>query len=198
MAVPARDALLASVEERHQRLHERVTRILDTARQRADYAQRSLAVPRAPVRGLALRVQALHQRGTHALAKGLGAPRLRMARLAQRLAHRRPVVESGHARVRAATGQLQGALRASMNAWSRRVVRAGASLQALDPAAVLARGFAIAYAPDGQTVRDARTLSIGDQIRLQFARGRARARIDDLGADGDDKYDWDDASVEGR
>ena len=44
-----------------------------------------------------------------------------------------------------------------------------ASLSQLDPLAVLTRGYAIAIGPDGKAVRDAGTLVIGSELRLNFA-----------------------------
>jgi exodeoxyribonuclease VII large subunit len=48
----------------------------------------------------------------------------------------------------------------------------------LSPLRTLERGYAIVFAPtDGKVVRDAASLSPGDQIRIQFSRGKARAVV---------------------
>lgn len=56
----------------------------------------------------------------------------------------------------------------------------GERLQALSPLAVLQRGYSITRrADDGNVVRDATTLRTGDALRVKFARGMARVRVED-------------------
>ena len=54
------------------------------------------------------------------------------------------------------------------------------SLDALDISRTLARGFVLATDTQGRALRDAAQLKQGDEVRLHFARGRARARIEDV------------------
>ena len=54
--------------------------------------------------------------------------------------------------------------------------RAG-QVDALSPLAVLGRGFAVPRTEDGTIVRDASVLSPGDELRLRFAQGTARASV---------------------
>lgn len=53
-----------------------------------------------------------------------------------------------------------------------------ASLDALSPLAVLQRGYAIAQHKDGRLLRDARSVSIGDPVRVRLAKGRLEARVE--------------------
>ena len=53
-----------------------------------------------------------------------------------------------------------------------------ASLDALSPLGVLKRGYAIAQTRDGQLLRDSRSTSIGQQIRVRLGRGRLEARVE--------------------
>jgi exodeoxyribonuclease VII large subunit len=57
-----------------------------------------------------------------------------------------------------------------------------ASLEALSPLAVLQRGYAIAQDKDGHLLRDAHSVSIGDQVSVRLARGRLKARVEGLEA----------------
>jgi exodeoxyribonuclease VII large subunit len=50
-------------------------------------------------------------------------------------------------------------------------------LSASSPEAVLARGYSVARRADGTAVRDASVLGLGEELELQFARGRARADV---------------------
>jgi exodeoxyribonuclease VII large subunit len=53
-------------------------------------------------------------------------------------------------------------------------------LEALDPLAVLKRGYAMALASDGKVVTDAARLAVGDSLSLRFARGAADVRVQAL------------------
>lgn len=56
-------------------------------------------------------------------------------------------------------------------------------LDLLSPLRTLERGYAIAFAEKtGRAVLDAETLSRGDHLQLRFARGRARATVEETGA----------------
>jgi exodeoxyribonuclease VII large subunit len=50
-------------------------------------------------------------------------------------------------------------------------------LRQLDPQAVLARGYAIAFDADGKAVRDAAGLQPKDVLRLALAKGGARTEV---------------------
>jgi exodeoxyribonuclease VII large subunit len=54
-------------------------------------------------------------------------------------------------------------------------------LESLSPLAVLQRGYSVTQrASDGQLVRDATTLMVGDQIVSRFAHGQATSRIEEI------------------
>ena len=54
-------------------------------------------------------------------------------------------------------------------------------LGSVDPLAVLGRGYSIVYdVPGGRIVKDAASLSKGQQVRVDFAAGRALCRVDEV------------------
>ena len=55
---------------------------------------------------------------------------------------------------------------------------ARARLEALSPRAVLARGYSLVTLSDGSVVRQAAQLSKGDTLSIEFAQGRAGARVE--------------------
>jgi exodeoxyribonuclease VII large subunit len=55
--------------------------------------------------------------------------------------------------------------------------RQTASLEALSPVAILNRGYALVFDANGQLVKDAEQLSVGDELSARLARGRVRARV---------------------
>ncbi|HXG21381.1 MAG TPA: exodeoxyribonuclease VII large subunit [Methylomirabilota bacterium] len=85
-------------------------------------------------------------------------------------------------------GQLQSASVRLRLALERRHERARsrlqeltAALQSLSPLAVLGRGYSLTRTwTEGKVVTDAATLAPGDLLRLSFAKGEARARIEEV------------------
>jgi exodeoxyribonuclease VII large subunit len=183
LVAPEREALAAAIEERTAQLRRGATRALERAQQRLDYAQRTLLSPRAPFRTLDARIEALAARLARALEQRIAARRAALTASARQLAACAADTAAGHARLQRAAALLQSTLRERLHTWRRRCAELAARLHALDPDAVLARGYAIAYAPDGRTVRDAAQLSVGQTLRLRFARGGAQVHVDALDAD---------------
>ena len=55
------------------------------------------------------------------------------------------------------------------------------ALNTLSPLAVLGRGYSLTRTiPGGNVIADAATLTPGDSVRLTFAKGEARATIDEV------------------
>ncbi len=52
------------------------------------------------------------------------------------------------------------------------------NLSHLDPTAVLRRGYSIVTSSTGSVVSDAGDISVGDALRLRFARGAAGVRVE--------------------
>lgn len=65
-------------------------------------------------------------------------------------------------------------------ALSARLAATASGLEALDPSAVLRRGYAIAFAPDGRALRDAREAAPGDKITIRLASGSIGARAETI------------------
>ena len=163
MVVPERAALLAQMAGAVTVLRGTATRRLREERLRLDGLERRLGAAIAErVRGARAAVREI-TRGLEQLA-----PRRRLDVLRERLAA---------ARRRVALG-----MRASLERRRSLVARAAAQLDSLSPLAVLDRGYALVWrVRDGTLVRDAGELAGGERVRLRFARGEARARIEDDG-----------------
>lgn len=70
------------------------------------------------------------------------------------------------------------AIEKQMEEAQKRLALAAASLDALSPLAVLDRGYAIAQREDGSLLRDAKSVSIGESIRVRLAKGRIAANVE--------------------
>jgi exodeoxyribonuclease VII large subunit len=120
----------------------------------------------------------LATRATALLERSLGSARLRLERARAALERRRP--GTADARLAPLVARLAAARRALDAAQSRRLATLQARLEALDPEAVLARGYALALDPAGRAVTNSATLAEGVALRLVFARGGARARVESV------------------
>jgi exodeoxyribonuclease VII large subunit len=75
-----------------------------------------------------------------------------------------------------------------LSAFQRRIERVRSRLQeltaalnSLSPLAVLGRGYSLTRTlPAGKVVTDATTLTPGDLLRLTFAKGEARVRVEEV------------------
>lgn len=70
------------------------------------------------------------------------------------------------------------AMRARLRRGREQLLSAAQRLAALNPLAVLTRGYSVTWrGADGRVVTDARELHVGDEIRTQFAMGQVRSRV---------------------
>ena len=86
------------------------------------------------------------------------------------LARQREGCEHASARLAAAAGKLLAPGEATL-------ARLAASLDALSPLSVLARGYAIARGGDGHVVKDARELAVGDELTVLLGTGSVGASV---------------------
>ena len=67
-----------------------------------------------------------------------------------------------------------------MGRWKReRLVRGAASLDAMSPLKVLARGYAIAETEEGRILRSRKDASPGQPLRLRLSDGSLNCRVAD-------------------
>jgi len=179
LAAPDRDRLLQSVLHRWTRIEQLTNARLRAQSQRLDFALRALAAPRAPIRGLQARLDALRAR---IVALGGGLVSARAARLSH-LRTRSALFRAAIAPPRAA--RLSG-LRARMAVFraamvptrAARLEAAARALQALDPRQVVGRGYALVRNEQGRLVTDAAQLSAGQPLQLELARGTAQVSVE--------------------
>ncbi|GIW42797.1 MAG: exodeoxyribonuclease 7 large subunit [Candidatus Binatia bacterium] len=104
--------------------------------------------------------------------------RQRLEQLAQRLRDPRHTVENLRLRLDELAERAQLAMARRIEHYRQHLRALADRLAALNPLAVLERGYAIVkHSTSGEIVRDASTLSPGDAVHVQFARGRATAEV---------------------
>ena len=178
LAGPARADLLARLREKRQSLLRQTQSGLDARAQRVDSLAARLQNPADRLAANSARLGAARARLGAAFASRTHDAEWRLVRAIRRLAAAMPNLALLQQRI----GQLDAALRRAtpqrICALGEDLARLSLSLAHLDPAAVLARGYAIARRPDGSLVRDSAGLQAGDPLQLSFARGAAAVRVE--------------------
>jgi exodeoxyribonuclease VII large subunit len=177
-AAPDRTGLLRQIDDRRTSLRRSTRGLVQRAQQRLDYAQRTLSGPRAPLQALAQRVQSLGLRAGHALGRRVETLRRRAEQLSASLRRASPRPDAGRLGLQRRAAALAAGARHELDRRRSRLHSLEAQLHALDPNAVLARGYALAFDAGGRVVTDAARLAAGDSLRLRFARGGARTRVE--------------------
>jgi len=175
---------------RHLRgLGERASRAtwrsLERQMQRIDYLGRRLVDPRERLEARRRQLELLASRLQAAFDRTVDARRWRLAQARRRLSQAAPDLAARMHRVEQVRLALETATGRSFDALTARLGRLEARLVALDPHAVLGRGYAIATTVDGNIVRDAAGLRPGDEVAITFSRGRAQARVEHVLGDDD-------------
>lgn len=184
-ATPTAAAELASPDQRRdmQRLDEWQRRLQRAQQQQLQQArlqlQRQAGRLRHPGERLRLQQQRLQQlalRLQRAMQQRLQQQRWQLARLEQRLqapdaSSRRQVLQQWRQRLRYALQQRLGLARQRLRA-------AQASLQALNPQAVLARGYSLVTLADGSVLRSVQQVQAGSTLRVTVADGSVAARVE--------------------
>lgn len=88
-------------------------------------------------------------------------------------------VTSGRSRFDMLCAQLDAAGLARLDDAGLRFRLAASALDALSPLAVLDRGYALAQNENGQLIRDAANIEIGDNLRLRLAKGALLCRVEE-------------------
>jgi len=179
LASPSRADLLSAISGLRERLHRRMVRDTETRMQLLDHLARRLVHPAQRIQAQAAVLAQLVASVRRATERAFERERRRLSGLIERSRRRIPQIEPltqlavhlAH-RLQAASSQQISEREAHLRALTR-------SLAALDPRAVLERGYSIARDQEGRAVRDSATVARGAPLDLTFARGTARVRVED-------------------
>jgi exodeoxyribonuclease VII large subunit len=89
-------------------------------------------------------------------------------------------VVNAQARFETASAGCSTAMEMRLSEARERLGLAAASLDALSPLAVLQRGYAIAQDNSGSLLRDAKSVAVGDEVRVRLAKGSLNTRVDSV------------------
>jgi exodeoxyribonuclease VII large subunit len=169
--------LLARAQVLQARLTRALRRSIEQRMQQADFLGRRLVHPGERIGNQLEHLDHLRSRLGSAWTRGVDGAHLPLARASHRLGAALPDID----RLQAEQTQLRLRLaRSAQHALDRQlafVARLQAHLHHLDPRQVLGRGYAIVSTAQGQIVRYSAQLHADDEVGLEFAYGRAIARV---------------------
>lgn len=184
LAVPDAAEFERFFAQRMSRLSQVMTRHLKDLRRQLEFLQRRAALV-SPAARLSQRIQQLDDlelRLMRALRQRLSDVNARLLDLQGRLWRASPgqrlqVVRARHAML---STRMEAAMRARLQAAQARFQPLVRTLHAVSPLATLDRGYAIVTTESGKVLQDAGVVRRGQIIHARLARGRVRARIEDL------------------
>jgi exodeoxyribonuclease VII large subunit len=178
LAAPERTRLQRHLDELRRAIVRGSLRTLGEARQRLDLAAGRLRHPADLLRQRRERNAALAHRLGAALRHRLGRQRFELARLGDRLGRRRPDLRFAGQQLKHLQKNLAAAAAADVARRRGRLDRLADRLAALDPTAVLARGYSMAIDADGHIIKSAEDVELGSEITVHVAQGRLAARVE--------------------
>jgi exodeoxyribonuclease VII large subunit len=178
LASPPRAELLARVAAHIDRLRRRLARDLETRMQLLDHLSRRLVHPGRRLQAQAAMLAQLRARLARASERSVEREQWRLVRLAERARRSLPPIDSLAVRTAELARRARAAALQSVASRTARVEALARSLAALDPHAVLERGYGIVRDAEGRALRDAAHLAVGDRLDITLARGGAEARVE--------------------
>ncbi|WP_319239916.1 exodeoxyribonuclease VII large subunit [uncultured Propionivibrio sp.] len=180
LAAPERDALIARVDALHGALTRLLRRDLERRAQRLDLIAGRLQHPAQRLANQREALDNLKRRLASALRNRANRSRQALGDLTQRLLLARPRTADAARRLDALPPRLHGSWKRLRAERAATLARLGASLDHLNPHAVLARGYGIVSDANGNIVRDSRELEPNERITVCLHSGRLDARIETL------------------
>jgi len=174
---PSREHLFGQVDLTRRHLERALTRLLTDKTQRLDYLSRRLVHPGEK---LALQRERLTAQRRHLrrLAEArLEQARRRLAALEARLQRQQPRPQETARQLDRLAARLEQAAASQFSARKLKLAQLGATLLAMNPEAVLTRGYAIVQKRNGHAVRSPNEVAQGERVTLRLAEGQTEALI---------------------
>lgn len=186
LAVPVKAELEARREATTRALVAAMERRIEAERKEMSAFSRRLVHPRRRVQDWQLRVDDLTGRLRRSMDHAIRHRRERLAWRSERLRAASPAgtVRRAAERIEGFRRTLPANLRLRIRELRTRAAETAARLRALSPDAILARGYGVARTvPEGDVIREAGRLTVGQLVDIRVARGRFRARVEEIRAD---------------
>ncbi|HUL42200.1 MAG TPA: exodeoxyribonuclease VII large subunit [Burkholderiales bacterium] len=175
LASPNRLELLAGLALIEKRLQRVIMRALEGRMQQLDYLSRRLQHPAAQLLERRAHLQQLVLRLKSAWSRHADNRHWRIRELRQKL--KAPeTVRLQQRQVDLAT-RLRRSVESHLESMRARLRNLNSHLAHLSPKLVLERGYSVVEDAAGKIIRDSAQIASGDQLKMTFARGTARARV---------------------
>lgn len=178
---PDRQEWLLRLTGLQRRLSGSMQNRLRQTSQRLDWLSRRLQSPGQRLARTRARVSELRQRQGSALQHLLQRRQHKLSQLQARLLQHTPaqriaVLQERHSNLRE---RLHKAMQERLRYQAQKLVELSRALDAISPLATLGRGYALAQrVSDGELLRDASKVCIGEQIETRLARGKLVCRVE--------------------
>jgi len=181
MAVPDIGDIVRRLEGAAEALHERLVRALGDACRRVASAGDGIRrhAPGRRVDELFQKVDAAAGRMSRALAYRTAVAAGRLSAPAQRLRMKAPALSAGRARLGFIGMRMLSGIRARMKIGRFATARQAASLDALNPLAVVGRGYSLTKDADGKPVKSVRALHRGDVVETLLRDGIVISKVEE-------------------
>lgn len=177
---PNRAELLARLGVLGARLVRDIDRALGTRMQHLDYLGKRMVHPGERIGAELRHMGHLANRLRSATSHALDAVKWNLSGLARRLRDGLPDIDAHSASQRDLRLRLQHGQARLLEQHEARLGRMQANLDHLNPQAVLERGYSIVAKLGGQIVRSSQQVAAGEVLRLTFARGAARTKVEHI------------------
>jgi exodeoxyribonuclease VII large subunit len=174
---PDRIMVLRQIVQTGESMRRSLRRKFEVSAQTLDFFGRRLVHPGERVRSEQRPLRQVAARLGACATKAVDARVWRLADLVRRFRSGGPDTGRHLEQLHQRALRLQTAQAHQSHALSARLAAAGARLEALNPQAVLERGYSIATDQRGNVVRDSASLKSGDTLDIRFARGSAQTRV---------------------
>ena len=180
-ASPDKQAILHRLQYWLHRLQQIMERHIERRMQATDLLARRLVHPGERIRHQQMHLLQLHGRLQHAWKRQIEIHIWRITETRRRIYSAKPDIQTSIRHQQELAARLQRAMTHRLENLQLKLSQQQQHLIHLDPKAVLARGYSIAYTDQGDILHDSRQTRAGDNVQLIFASGWAKANITETG-----------------
>lgn len=178
---PDRQEIQYRLQHWQHRLQQTIERNIERRMQTTDLLAHRLIHPGERIRHQLEYLMQSGNRLQNAWGRQLETHQWHISTIRQRMQSAQPDIQAGIRQHRELAARLQRAVADQLGNWQLKLQQQQQHLAHLDPKAVLARGYSIAYTARGDVLQDSRQTRPGDNVQLIFASGWARADITETG-----------------
>ncbi len=175
---PSREHLAMQLEQTRRALERALGRLLTDKTQQLDFLSRRLIHPGARLLRQQEALAGFRQRLRARLDALFEQRRWRLQLAGSKLSRHQPRLTELRQQLTRSRSRLEQARQQLLGDRRQRLARLEATLTALNPEAVLARGYAIVQKSDGQAVKNPAELLNHEKVTLRLAEGSTAARIE--------------------